>query len=335
MPDRRLRTVSCQQPGWRRVRRGRGFVYLDLDGTRLAPEDAQRVRELTIPPAWRDVWICPHPRGHLQAVGTDDAGRRQYLYHPQWRVQRDLEKFERVSRQAMYLPRLRRRLRADMRGTAEDEAVQRRCVLAAAIRMLDLGCFRPGSDVAADSGSHGLTTLERQHVRRDGPALWFRFEGKAGVDQEIRIDDPDVVRVVDSLLRHRRSSDRILASRCGRHRVPITPEELNERIHQLIGGDFTAKDFRTWHATTTALVALAAAPQPTSQRARQRRRREAIVAASELLGNTPAVAQSAYIDPRVIELFEQGVVLDPIPQSENALDRAVAAMLAHAGLGAG
>ncbi|GAC1381895.1 MAG: DNA topoisomerase IB [Marmoricola sp.] len=326
----RLRTVSCQQPGWRRIGRGRGFSYVDHNGDPVAPEDVQRIRDLVIPPAWREVWICPHPRGHLQAVGTDADGRRQYLYHPQWRVQRDVEKFERVSQQASQLPRLRRRLRADLRATADDELTERRRILAAAIRMLDLGCFRPGSDASADSGSHGLTTLERQHVRREGAALWFHFEGKAGVEHEILIDDPDVVRVIDALMRRRRGSARLLASRRGRRWVPISPEELNQRIQELVGEGFTAKDFRTWHATTMAAVTLAAAPPPTGQRARQRRLREAIVAASDLLGNTPTVARSSYVDPRVVELFEQGVVLDPVPRSENAVDRAVAALLAQA-----
>lgn len=326
----RLRTVSCQEPGWRRIRRGRGFAYLDQHGDALAPDDVERVRALVIPPAWRDVWICPHARGHLQAVGTDADGRRQYLYHPHWRVQRDLEKFERVSQQAAHLPRLRRRLRTDLRAPADDELTERRRILAAAIRMLDLGCFRPGSDAAADSGSHGLTTLERQHVRRDGTALWFQFEGKAGVEQEIRIDDPDVVRVLDPLLRRRRGSARVLASRRGRSWAPISADELNQRIQELVGEGFTAKDFRTWHATTIAAVTLAAPPLPTSQRGRQRRLREAIVAASDLLGNTPTVARSSYVDPRVLELFEQGVVLDPVPRTENAIDRAVAALLAQA-----
>lgn len=312
------------------MRRGRGFAYLDESGQPLPPEDVERIRALVIPPAWKDVWICPYPRGHLQAVGTDADGRRQYLYHPHWRIQRDLEKFERVSQQAAHLPRLRRRLRTDLRADADDELAERRRVLAAAIRMLDLGCFRPGSDAAADSGSHGLTTLERQHVRRDGGALWFSFTGKSGVEQEIRIEDPDVVGVIEPLLRRRSRSARLLASRRGRRWVPITAEELNHRIQELVGEGFTAKDFRTWHATATAAVALAGPPAPSSQRAQQRRLREAIVAASDLLGNTPTVARSSYIDPRVIELFEQGVVLDPIPRGENALDRAVAALLAKA-----
>lgn len=280
-----------------------------------------------IPPAWTDVWICPYPRGHLQAVGTDADGRRQYLYHPQWRVQRDLEKFERVSGEATKLPRLRRRLRRDMRAPSGDDLVERRRLLAAGIRMLDLGCFRPGSDASAESGSHGLTTLERQHVRRASGTLWFRFEGKAGVDHEIRIADPDVVRVIGMRLRQRTRTPRILCSKIGSRWVPISADELNERIQEITDSSLTAKDFRTWNATTTAASILAAPPPLTSQRSRQRRIGEAIGAVADLLGNTPAVARSAYVDPRIVELFNEGVVLDPIPRSQDALDLSVSALL--------
>ena len=174
----RLRTVSCQGPGWTRARHGRGFRYLDEHGEPLAPADRERVRELVIPPAWTEVWICPHPRGHLQAVGTDEAGRRQYLYHPAWREQRDLEKFERVTELAGKLPGLRRKLRNRLRAEPGDGEAERTRELAAAVRLIDLGCFRPGSDAAAEEfGSHGLTTLERRHVRQEDGALVFRDAG--------------------------------------------------------------------------------------------------------------------------------------------------------------
>lgn len=309
------------------MRCGRGFSYVDECGVRLPPSEVQRIRELAIPPAWRDVWICPSPRGHLQAVGTDDEGRRQYLYHPHWRRRRDVEKFERVSRAAADLPRLRARLRRDLRAPAGDDSVERRRVLALGIRLLDLGCFRPGSDTAAESGSHGLTTLESRHVRRVGEALLFCFDGKVGVEQEIRIDDRDVVRIVMARLARRTRTDRVLASKVGSRWVPVRAEELNERLDQLTAASMTAKDFRTWHATTTAATTLAASPVPTSRTGRRRRVREAMVAASELLGNTPSVARSAYVDPRIVDLFDRGIVLDRIPTSQNALDRAVSALL--------
>lgn len=323
----RLRTVSCHDPGWRRIRRGRGFSYVDQRGRPLADEDVARVRALAIPPAWRDVWICTHPRGHLQAVGTDADGRRQYLYHPQWRVQRDLEKFERLGEAALQLPGLRRRVRREMRAAPGDDPVERRRMLAAGIRLLDLGCFRPGSEASAETGSHGLTTIELAHVRRDAGALRFHFNGKAGIEHEIRIDDSDVVRVLSVGMRRRPRSARLLASKVAGRWSPISADELNERIQELTDGLMTAKDFRTWHATTTAAAALADPPLPSSQRGRQRRIREALAEVADLLGNTPAVARSSYVDPRVIEYFERGVVLDPVPTSENALDRAVAALI--------
>ena len=316
----RLRTVSCQEPGWTRVRHGRGFRYLDEHGEPLTPEDRERIRELVIPPAWTEVWICPHPRGHLQAVGTDDAGRRQYLYHPAWREQRDLEKFDRALLLAERLPGLRRKLRNRLRAEAGDAKVERDRELAAAVRLVDLGCFRPGSEESAEEfGSHGLTTLERRHVRREEDALVFRFVGKAGIEHEIRIDDADLVRVLQRL-RGRRSRDGRL--------LRVTPEELNEYVRALTGLEVTAKDFRTWHATVTAAVSLAGAEPAHSATARRKRVVAAVTTVAEMLGNTPAVARSSYIDPRIIDLYEAGTVLDPVPSGPDAVDRAVARLLA-------
>ncbi len=324
----RLRTVSCHEPGWRRVRQGRGFRHLDVDGQPLSPEDVARVKALVIPPAWRDVWICPHPRGHLQAVGTDDAGRRQYLYHPHWREQRDLAKFDRVLELAVRLPGLRRKLRNQLRCDPGDEAVERARVLAAAVRLIDLGCFRPGSEASAEEfGSHGLTTLERQHVVRRGDGLLFSFVGKSGIDNEVWVDDPDVVELVTTLRRRRSSDPRLLATKVHGRWHPITPHDVNDRIRELTGLDVTAKDFRTWHATVTVAVALAGAPVATSATARKKRIRAAVVQASDLLGNTPTVARSSYVDPRVIDLYEAGTVLDPVPGGPDATDRAVARLL--------
>jgi DNA topoisomerase-1 len=322
----RLRTVSCHQPGWRRVRRGRGFAYLDACGQPLAPEDAERVRALVIPPAWTDVWICPYPRGHLQAVGTDEAGRRQYLYHPHWREQRDLLKFERVQVLAQRLPGLRRKLRNQLRAAPGDEQVERQRILAAGVRLVDLGCFRPGSDESAEEfGSRGLTTLERRHVTRRDGGLVFEFTGKAGIDHEVLIRDDDLVSVLTSVRRPPQA--RLLASKVGRQWRPVAPDELNAHIRSLTGLEVTAKDFRTWHATVTVAASLASGPPPTSQAARKRAIRAAVVEASELLGNTPTVARSSYVDPRVIELYEAGKVLDPVPRGADALDRAVVALL--------
>jgi len=326
----RLRTVSANQPGWRRIKHGRGFRYLDQHGDPLTEEQVARVRALVIPPAWTEVWICPYPRGHLQAVGTDEAGRRQYLYHPHWREQRDLVKFERVAQLASTLPGVRRKLRHQLRAAPGDEEVERRRILAAGVRLVDLGCFRPGSDVSAEEfGSHGLTTIERRHVRRENGSLVFRFAGKAGIEHEILIEDAELVRALAPAWK-RPADARLLASKVGPRWQPVSADELNAHIRELTGLDVTAKDFRTWHATVTAAVALAQDVPPTTEAARKRRIREAVVAASELLGNTPTVARSAYVDPRVIDLFESGTVLAPVPSGPDALDRAVVRLLANA-----
>ena len=324
----RLRTVSCQQPGWRRIRSGRGFRYVDADGEPLPAEDVARVRDLVIPPAWTDVWICPYPRGHLQAVGTDEAGRRQYLYHPHWREQRDLAKFERVTEMARTLPGVRRKLRHQMRATGADEETERLRTLAAGVRLIDLGCFRPGSDAAVDEhGTHGLTTLERRHVRRQDGALVFRFLGKAEVEHEIVVEDDDVISSLGPSLARRSPDARILASKVGRRWRPVTADELNDHIRSLTGLEVTAKDFRTWHATVTVAVALSREPVAVSEAARKKHVRAAVVQASDLLGNTPAIARSSYVDPRVIDLYESGTVLDPVPSGPDALDRAVVKLL--------
>ncbi len=327
----RLRTVSQHAPGWRRVRHGRGFRYLDEHGDPLGPEEVERVRALVIPPAWTEVWICPYPQGHLQAVGTDDAGRRQYLYHPQWRLQRDLEKFDRVIDLGEKLPGLRRKLRNELAADAGDDATERTRVLALAVRLIDLGCFRPGSEGATEENeTHGLTTLERRHVTcRQGTAV-FRFVGKSDVEHEIRIEDPVVVEAVTRLRRARRSDPRLLATHTGRRWHPVTPEEVNDHIRELTGLEVTAKDFRTWHATVTVAAELARPPVPSSTRARKRRVTEALGAAADLLGNTPTVARSSYVDPRVLDLFDSGTVLDPVPSGPDALDRAVARTLRRA-----
>ena len=319
----RLRTVSCHGPGWRRVRHGRGFRHLDADGTPLPPDAVDRIKELVIPPAWTDVWICPDERGHLQAVGTDAAGRRQYLYHPEWRRKRDEQKFDRVIDLGRRLPRLRTALNRELSGDPADRAT----VVAAAVRLVDLGCFRLGSESSADeNGSFGLTTLQVRHVRRDGRTRLFRFVGKGGVDHEIAIADRTLIPVIDALTERRRTDGRLLASRQGRRWVPVDAAEVNERIRELSRLDVTAKDFRTWKATTTVAKHLARVDRASSGSGRARQVRAAIDEAAELLGNTPTVARSSYVDPRVIDLFEDGHTIGPA-RTENGVDRAVVTLL--------
>ena len=331
----RLRTVSPQDPGWKRLRHGRGHRYLDVDGSPLDKEKVERVKALVIPPAWRDVWISPHPNAHLQAVGTDDAGRRQYLYHPYWRQKRDQAKFDRVIEMAGQLPRVRTVLRKGLGADGLDR-LDRDTALAAAVRLVDLGLFRLGSDSYTEqNGSYGLTTLERRHVSRDGDARVFCFVGKAGVQHEIRLTDPDVIPVVDKMTRRRPADARVLSAREGRRWVPLTAADINEYIRELFGMEVSAKDFRTWHATVHVARWVGAAEPVTSRRKRTRVVREAVVSASELLGNTPTVCRSSYVDPRVIDLYESGTTVpadvarldQQTDSARNRIDEAVVALL--------
>ena len=299
----RLRRTSPDQPGWTRRRAGKGFVYLDQDGTRLSSEDAQRCRELVIPPAWRDVWICPHPNGHLQAVGTDDAGRRQYLYHPDWRTARDNAKHARVLGFGKVLSRAREQILVDL-GTA---GMSRERACATAVRLLDLGYFRIGNDVYADqNGSFGLTTLQRRHVRRQGQALVFCFEGKSGVEHCITIDDPHALEALE-IMRRRRGGEKLLAWKEGRGWRDLHATHVNDYLRETTGEDYSAKDFRTWHATVLAAAALAESKEPGATKAsRKRAVSSAMKEVAEFLGNTPTLARSSYVDPRVVDAYEEG-----------------------------
>lgn len=331
----RLRTVSPHDKGWTRRRAGRGFTYLDDQGERLGKDDVDRVKALAIPPAWQDVWICPHPNGHLQAVGTDDAGRRQYLYHPDWRRKQDELKFDRVQRAARRLPKARKKLREDL---GQDEMTRERAA-ATAVQLLDLGCFRIGSDVYADNGAFGLTTLEKRHVRKQGDVLVFEFAGKSGIEHRIEIDDPETVEAVDAMRRRRGGGDRLLAYK-EKSWTDLDAAAVNDYLRDLSGEELTAKDFRTWHATVLAAAALAASDEPgDTKRSRQRAIKGAVAEVAEFLGNTPTIARNSYIDPRVIDLYEGGVTIaeavtrsydDPTARTAG-LERAVLRMLGKAG----
>ena len=325
----RLRKTSPDQPGWSRRRSGAGFVYLDERGKRLSARRAQRIKDLVIPPAWQDVWVTPYENGHLQAVGTDDAGRRQYLYHPDWRTRRDAEKFDRMLEFGRALVKARERVLVDL--GSEGMPLERAC--AAAVRLLDLGYFRIGNDVYVDEhGSFGLTTLERHHVRRQQDRLVFTFVGKSGIDHRIEIDDATVIEAIE-VMRRRKSKDdpRLLAYKNGRSWRSILPELVNEYVRESTGLEATAKDFRTWHATVLAAAALAETDEPGETKASRRRAVSgAMNEVAEFLGNTPALARSAYVDPRVIEAYEHGRTIrgttrrryDDPDQRQAALERA-------------
>ncbi|WP_027861555.1 DNA topoisomerase IB [Marmoricola sp. URHB0036] len=305
----RLRTVSPHSPGLTRRRAGSGWTFIDQSGARISDaEEIARIKSLAIPPAWRDVWISPYPNGHIQAVGTDDAGRRQYLYHPDWRIKRDKQKFDRVLQAARKLPAARRAVMRDL--ALEGMPLER--ADAVAVRLLDLGYFRIGSDMYADTnGSFGLTTLEKRHVSKNRDRLVFRFVGKSGIEHSIEIDDPALLEVLDSLRRRRGGSDRLLAYQLQRRWRDLDSTAVNTYIRGLFE-DLTAKDFRTWHATVIAAAALAASDEPgDTKRSRQRAIKAAVTEVSEYLGNTPTIAKNSYIDPRVLDLYENGTTIDP------------------------
>jgi DNA topoisomerase I len=307
----RLRRADCSAPGIRRRRRGRGFTYVDDEGNRIDdPEVLQRIAELAIPPAWEDVWICPYPNGHLQATGTDAAGRKQYRYHDAWRTRRDGEKFDDMVRFAKALPALRRQVERDL---GDCPTLDRRCVLAAAVRLLEIGFFRIGSEeYAAEHDSYGLATLRKEHVRIEDGVMVFDYPAKSGQRRRQGMFDEQLAPVVARLKRRRGGGSDLLAYKERGRWHDLRSEDINAYLKDATGGDYSAKDFRTWNATALAAVALAvsgaSAATPT---ARKRAVNRAVTEVAGYLGNTPAVCRASYIDPRVIDAFDGGLTIRP------------------------
>ena len=298
--------------GIRRRRCGKGFCYYAADGTRLTdPETLNRVRALVIPPAWEDVWICPQADGHIQAVGTDAAGRRQYRYHDLWRAERDKAKHDRVLDFGRALPKVRTVVERHLAG----DKLSRDRVLAAAVRLIDLGFFRPGGEeYAAENGTYGLATIRKEHVTCHHGQLIFDYTGKSSKHREQFVTDPGLCAVVTKLKRRRGSrEDELLAFRSGQRWHDVSAADINDYLREVADGDYSAKDFRTWHATVLAAVGLAVSePAATSESARKRAVARVVQEVASYLGNTPAVARASYIDPRIISLYEQGITIAPM-----------------------
>jgi DNA topoisomerase IB len=300
--------LSRSDPGGTGIRRrrcGRGFSYLGPDTALIKdPRTLARIKALVIPPAWEDVWICVDPQGHIQAIGTDAAGRRQYRYHDLWREQRDQEKHDRVLEFGAALPRIRevvcRHLEA--RGLRRDR------VLAAAVRLIDLGFFRPGGEeYAGENGTFGLATIRKEHVTLSHGQLVFEYLAKGAKHREQAVAEEQVAAAVRSLRRRRGGGDQLLAYRSGPRWHDVTAADINDYLREVSGGDYTAKDFRTWHATVLAAVGLAVSEGASgSDAARKRAIARVVREVAGYLGNTPAVARASYIDPRVIERYEDG-----------------------------
>ena len=252
----RLRRSDCSGPGITRRGRGRGFEYRDDEGHPITdPEDLERIRELGIPPAWKDVWICPYPRGHLQATGIDAAGRKQYLYHDAWRARRDAEKFDDMVRFAHALPDAARPRRGRPRRATSST---RERVLACAVRLLDRGFFRIGSEqYAVQNESYGLATMRKEHVTLSRTARWSSTTRPRAASRRVQaVVDPQVAEIVAALKRRRGGGDELLAYKEGRRWRDVRSDDINEYLKEATGDDFSAKDFRTWNATVLAAVAL-------------------------------------------------------------------------------
>ena len=332
----RLRRSDVTGPGWRRRRAGRGFAYYDTAGALIKDERLDRVRRLAIPPAWRDVWICPWPNGHIQATGVDAAGRRQYRYHDAWRARRDAEKHERVLQIARSLPDVRDAVAAALRT----RGLNRDRVLATAVRLLDLGAFRVGSEqYAEDNGTYGLATLRRDHVHVRGERTFFSYTAKGGIEREIEITDRPTATVVRQLLDRPADTGEDLLG----YWLPdgtwhdVTSDEINAYLKEISDAEITAKDFRTWSATVLMAAALAEEPPPRTRTARKKAIKAAYVRVSEQLGNTPAVCKASYVDPRVVDRYENGETVaealgdvaeaDDDREAQRALEAAVCQLL--------
>lgn len=308
--NERLRKARPNGPGYIRKGRGKGFEYLDWTGKNVTDETMkERFAALAIPPAWADVWIAPTDREHIQAIGTDGADRRQYIYHERWTGRRSSVKYERSLDLGSRMTRVRRAVSRDI-AQRDDERL--RC-LAAAVRLFDYGSLRiGGKKYAQDNGSYGVSTLLARHVSVDGDTIRLRFKGKSGKEWDLLLDDDQLADYARDRGGHG-GNKRFLSYRVGRKRVGLTSQDINHYIADIAGGEFTAKDFRTWKGTVTAAISLAVAGETVSASASDSAKARAISRAmretADTLHNTPAMARNSYVDPRVINRFRRGRVI--------------------------
>ena len=306
-----VQEIDCNGPGMRRRRAGKGFTYLEASGDRITDDEVVgRIKSLAIPPAWEDVWICSDPDGHIQATGVDAKGRRQYRYHDEWRAERDREKHDRILRFARRLPALREQVAHDLAL----DGMPRERVLACAVRLLELGFFRIGGEAyAEENDTYGLATIRKRHVRVRGDLLEFDYDAKSGQHRLCQVADPEVRAVITTLRRRRAPTEaELLAYKVGREWVDVKSSDINEYVQQHIGDEFSAKDFRTWVGTVLAAAGLAVEDGGESETSRKRAVASVVKDVAEHLGNTPAVARSAYIDPRVVERFERDDTVEDV-----------------------
>jgi DNA topoisomerase-1 len=298
-----LRYVTDRQPGIRRVTGPLGFRYIGTDGKTIrAAAELRRIRALAVPPAWTQVWICADPRGHIQAVGRDARGRKQYRYHPGWRAFRDETKFDRLQAFADVLPQIRARTAADLRRAG----LPREKVLATVVRLLEKSLIRVGNEeYARQNRSFGLTTLRDSHVDVRGGSLWFEFRGKSGVRHAVGVDDPSLARIVKQC-RDLPGQELFQYLDEAGQRQDVTSADVNAYVREISGDDFTAKDFRTWAATVLACTALRELEAAASRSQAKKHVLSAIEAVAKLLGNTKTVCRKSYIHPAVLDSYMDG-----------------------------
>jgi DNA topoisomerase-1 len=310
--DASLRYVSDAAPGIRRVRRSDAFEYRLPDGELVRDaEQLARIKKLAVPPAWTDVWICASPNGHLQATGRDARGRKQYRYHASWRATRDANKFDRLLAFARVLPKLRARVAADQRLAG----LPREKVLATLVHLLETTLIRVGNEeYARDNGSYGLTTLRNRHLDIEGSRLIFKFAGKSGKRHNVDVHSPRLARIVRRMrelpgqeLFQYLDDDGIARS--------VASTDVNAYLREAVGGDFSAKDFRTWQATVLTAIELARIGTAGSVVEAKRNVTAAVTAAAERLGNTPAICRKSYVHPAVIDAYMDGVTIRLAPSA--------------------
>jgi DNA topoisomerase I len=297
-----LRYSSDSEPGITRRRAGSGFYYVMPNGQRVSDEATlARVRKLAIPPAYRDVWICRDGRGHLQATGIDARGRKQYRYHERWRSVRDEHKFERMMGFGRVLPRIHRRIARDMRLSG----MPREKVLATLVRLLEETLIRVGNDeYARTNKSYGLTTLRNRHVNLRGARVRFSFRGKHGIQHEVEIADPRVAKVLRGCLDLPGQELFQYVDENGSVR-DVTSSDVNEYLREITGEPYTAKDFRTWHATSEVLELLAGEHFGTAKESKEKLK-QALQTVAKRLGNTPTMCRKCYVNPVVVDAFLAG-----------------------------
>lgn len=329
-----LRYSSDARPGIARRRHGKAFLYTDANGRRVRdPQTLGRIKRLAIPPAWTRVWICPSSDGHLQATGYDDRGRKQYRYHPDWRQTRDETKFDRIMAFGRALPRLRRRVNRDLKLPG----LPREKVLATVVKLLEATLIRVGNDeYARENRSFGLTTMRNHHAKVKGAEVTFKFRGKSGKQHEISVQDPELARIVK---RCQELPDQEIfgyLDENGEHR-DVKSQDVNEYLHEIMGEQFTAKDFRTWAGTVLAAIALRELTGFQSQKEAKGNVVRAIESVSKMLGNTPTICRRCYVHPQVLEGYLEGATiatiaqrgLRPPRQSLTAAEKEVLRLLKH------